>query len=313
LEWCSQTEFVYCTGDNVYRRGERNPGPPEKFSGLIHTARGDLRAVDSAPAQDASLSTNRLQPSTAYESQEILWEVRGQIFSILKWAFWTALWIVSLAILGFFTIFFRDVLAFLVLDLLLGGALVGVFGVIFAILPARRAESALEEWEEKMLPFIYSVKFELLPAKGPDRLFDIWDRYKVIYRPLSSADVPRTGSRFYHAETLNYHSKVKGKEGRHEFDIYARVSDQFVLLVRRYSDATPVTLSEIQALKKEAEDVLKRIGPSDFAVGAFAASGFAPEAVSFCQSESGRVDDGEPVDLIQETAQGYAIVSLVTD
>lgn len=263
--------------------------------------------------KDGTTAQARLQPSTAFQAQEILWEVRGQIFSILRWAFWAELWLASLAGLALATLFLRYLLDFLLLDLIGGGLIVGFLGGIFAILPAWRAKNALEDWEEEMLPFIYSVKFELLPAKDGDRLLDIWDRYKVIYRSLSSIDVPRTGSRFYDAETLKYRSMVKGKKARHEFDIYARIASDFVLLVRRYTDPSPVSLTSIQTLKSDAEDVVKRANPSDFVVGAFSASGFAPEAIAFCQSDAGKVDEDVPIDLIGETAQGYSIVSVVID
>jgi hypothetical protein len=295
------------------RTQQKAARPLENFSGPIHTLPGNAIIVDSASSsREANSGPPHLQPSTAYEAQEILWEVRGRIFSILSWAFWTAIWLVSLAVLGLTTVFLRSVFVVLVLDLLLGGILVGVTGAVFAILPARRAEAALQEWEETMLPFIYSVKFELLPAQDGDRLADIWDRYKVIYRPLSDADVPRTGSRFYHSTTLKYRSTVRGKRGAYQFDVYARVADKFVLLVRRYSDSIPVTLSAIQTLKSDSEDVLKRLDPSEFVVGAFAASGFTPDAVAFCQSDVGRVDEGASIDLIQEIPEGYSIVSVVT-
>lgn len=217
----------------------------------------------------------------------------------------------SLGALALGVLFYRPIYTYLFLDLLLGGILVALTGSILAIFPSRKAAAAIEDWENKMLPFVYSVNFELLPVTNSNRLIDIWERYKGIYRSFTDLRVPSTGSRFYDSLTLKYNYEVKGKKERHKFDIYA-VTEGFLLMVRRIDHDKPVSRDEIYNLKKEVEDVLQRASPSDFRVGVFSRSGFDEDAVTFCKSDEGKIDDGPSADLIRETASGYAVVSFVT-
>ena len=250
-------------------------------------------------------------PPEAFAAYEQLWSVRGHILRILTWAFCAAIWLLCLGVLALTTLYYSPVYPYLFLFLLGGGVVIAIFGAVYAILPSRRAATAIEDWERTMLPFVYTIKFELLPVTDADRLIDIWDRYKGIYRSFTEISVPHTGSRFFDSLKLQYNYQAKGKKARHTFGIYA-ASNDFVLLVRRFTDEGPVERNQVDLLRQEAEDVLERVSVRNFRVGAFSRSGFTEEAIAFSRSDEGRVLEGPPVDLIRETETGYAIVSVVT-
>jgi len=237
---------------------------------------------------------------------------RGHILKILSWAFWAVMWLLSLGILAFATVYYSPLYPYLLLDLLVGGIVVAVFGAVFAFIPSRKAVAVIEEWEDAMLPFIYTIKFELLPVMGSDRLIDVWNRYKGIYRAFTDENVPSSGSRFLDSTKLRYNYQARGKKERHTFAIYASNSD-FVLMVRRFAAEEPVGRGDIARLKEEAEDVLDRVNPDDFRVGAFSRSGFTEDAIAFCKSEEGRILEGPAIDLVRETETGYAIVFVTAE
>lgn len=258
-------------------------------------------------------------PAASLQIHEELWHVREDLRGVLEWATLASIWLISLGGLALAYVFtprgsyvggFVDVAG--LLDLVLGGfAFVGTS--VWVLLRSRRTDRNVEDWVEGMLPFLYQVKFELLPYAGPDREHDIWARFKSIYRDLAEADSPSLDARFARrlgTRALRFHEEVKGRKARHTFDLYASVGQERGLFVRRFAQAAPVTRAQLENLKSEVEDRVKRSAQDSCVVAAVAVGGFEPGAVTYAQSDEGCIMGDFPMDLIQETETGYRIVSV---
>lgn len=261
-------------------------------------------------------------PAASLQIHEELWHARKDLREALAWTKFASIWLISLGALSVAALIVRSstlpgaiVDAIGLSDLILGGLLfVGTSPVV--LFRSIRAQRRVEEWIDSTLPFLYRVKFELLPHSGPDRAHDIWERYKSIYRDLAPADSPgfsaRIGRRLGNT-LLKFGSEIRGKTSRHLFTVYATVGTDRGLFVRRFESDAPVGRADLEAFKAEVEDRLKRAKEGSCVVGAFSRAGFSNEAVAFVQGEKALVDGDYPIDLIRETESGYEIVWVESD
>lgn len=259
-------------------------------------------------------------PAASLQIHDAIWHARKDIERVLGWAKWASLWLISLGALAVAYVFFRYLTIWIevvgLADLLIGGAIfvATAFGVFYS---SWKAQRLVQDWEDSMLPFLYAVKFELLPYAGPDREHDIWQRYMSIYRDFTRADPAWKSSawrRFWTNSTLKFNEELKGtKKSRHRFSVYCYVGDTWGLFVRRLEQSTPVSKSQLEELKREVEDRRKRSSETHCIAGAFTTSGFAPEAIAFAQSEDGLINHEYPIDLIRETETGYAVEWVESD
>jgi hypothetical protein len=113
---------------------------------------------------------------------------------------------------------------------------------------------------------------------------------------------------------VKFNDEAKGtKKRRYQFSVYSYVGDSWGLFVRRYDQPEPVSKSQLQTLKAEVEDRRKRASETNCVIGAFSKNGFQPDAIEFTESDEGRVEKEFPIDLIQETDTGYAVVWVSSD
>src|SRR5580658_8492321 len=249
-------------------------------------------------------------PAASLQIHEELWNAGEKISGVLSWAQAVAVWLVSLPVVFGFSLAWKQVLTYAYLDLFAGGAIFVVTGAL-TVVEAHRAKAVLDEWEERMLPFFYTVKFELLPVQESTREQDIWKRYQSLYESLPRSD--KTGTLMIGGSTkVQFNAEVKGKKGKHDFAIFGRKDTEMVLLVKRYSGELPVGLEQIRLLRDEAEDVIRYLRPDNHVVAAFSRSGFTNEAIEFAKSEDSMVNDAW-IDLVQETQSGYKVISVLTD
>jgi hypothetical protein len=249
-------------------------------------------------------------PASSIQVHQDLWESSEVISDVFEWAFWASVWLVSLPIIFLVSLFFHQVQFWAYLDLFGGGALF-VAGGVLTILKSFRARRVMERWESRMTPFFYAVKFDLLPMQGPSREEDIWKRYQSLFRSLASVGKPS----WFPLSTsgkVEFNADVKGKKGKHRFNLRARADNGMLLLVRRFQLEAPVGRDDLQKLRDDAADVVRYEGPKNHVVAAFSASGFTPEAIEFAQSEESLVQDAW-VDLVRETPTGYRVVSVPSD
>lgn len=249
-------------------------------------------------------------PAASLQIHQELWEASEKISSILSWAEAVGIWLVSLPLIFLASSFWHQVLILAYLDLIVGGAVFVVTGA-FGIFEAHRAKGVMDEWESRMLPFFYVVKFELLPVQEPTRELDIWKRFQSLYGSLDEVGKTRT-LMFSSKPKVEFNAQVKGKKSKHSFSVYGRQGDDMLLLVRRYTGEQPVGVEDLQSLRDEAADVVRYERPSVHVVAAFSSSGFAPEAVEYARREDSLVS-GALIDLIRETPTGYTVVSVLTD
>jgi hypothetical protein len=251
-------------------------------------------------------------PPGALDLHQTLWYATDRIRFTIVWAELVAAWLLSVAL--FFGIGFvypaSTSLGFI--DLYLGTIVFAPTGV-YAILQARRAGLSLGEWEAQMIPFMYSVKFEMFPFLGADRERDIWERFVSIFPGLErmskpSGILPWTRRKTY----VKFRAMVRGKESEHFFHIFGRYRDDEVFFVRRYEEDEPVTNEDLATLKVEIEDVLRKLRIPEFSVATFAAGGYEPDAIKYAASEEGLVGD-QPIDLFAETLKGYEVAFSYTD
>jgi hypothetical protein len=251
---------------------------------------------------------------------ESFWHARRDLDRVLNWAKWASAWLISLGVLAVAYVFlwYRTIWVEVagLADLLIGGVIfvATAFGVLWS---SRKASRVLDEWREAVLPFLYTVKFELLPYSGPDREHDIWNRYRSIFKDFNRADPESrltAWARFWNVSTLKFNEEVKGtRKQRHRFSVYCYVGDSWGLFVRRFDQLDPVSRAQLESYKKEIEDRRKRSSETTIVVGAFSKTGFQPEAVEYAQSEAGEVGKEYPIDLIRETETGYSVVWVSSD
>ncbi len=248
-------------------------------------------------------------PASAIDLHEALWYATDRIRFTITWAELVAAWLLSVAIFFGIGIIDSSWTSLGFDDLYLGTIVFAPTGV-YAILEARRAGLSLGDWETEMIPFMYSIKFEMLPFKGDDREEDIWERFVSVYPDLERMSKPSGILPWTRRKThVEFRTTVEGKKGEHFFHIFGRRKDHFLFFVRRYEENEPVTYDDIATLKEDVEDVLRKLRPESFMVAAFAAAGYDEEALVFAESDLGLVNDEEPVDLFMETDTGYQVVS----
>lgn len=268
------------------------------------------------------MSSMAALPAASMEVHENLWHATEDISEILSWAQWISVWLFTVGILGVFSIYSHIAYIILVIDLILGGFL-AIISAAFNFAKARKSQKILEDWDSEMLPFLYSVKFELLPSEKGESERDIWNRYKSVFRDLQNAEPKTRLDRWLQSDSgtlgmfatsqLKFNGEVKGRRGPHKFHIYARTPVGRLLFVKRFTHSEPVSRSELEQLKGDVEDVLKRVGSEYLIVGAFASGGFAQEAVEYSSSEEARIEEETPMDLIQELPSGFRVISVLPD
>jgi hypothetical protein len=257
-------------------------------------------------------------PAASLDVHDRIWHARDDFERVLNWGIWTSIWLLSLGALGVAFIWFHSNSAYQVvalLDLIVGG-LIFVGWSVRTLWISIRARRQLLDWEGAILPFLYKVKFELLPITGADRAHDIWERYKSIYQDLTEIESRSLSARInlrLGSSALKFGTAIKGAKGRHVFDIYGATFGKRTLFVRRFDQGSPVTRGQLSEFKEEIEDRLKRVDEHICVVGAFSRGGFEPDAISFVQDDSSLVDKSYPIDLIRETETGYAIVFVDSD
>lgn len=258
---------------------------------------------------------------TAVGLHEELWEARAKIRRIVGWARSVAVWQVALVIIG--VVLFLAGVTFRVVTpgpgvapgllalavgvavaLILIGVVVFAITGVFVLRDARAARQVLAGWEQGLLPFFYTVKFEMLPVSEADREADISKRYRSLFPtlPRLSLTHPLSGG-------VRLREAVRGKVGEHYFHVFGYVPHDLLLLVRRFTEAKPVSPADVQNLKAESEDILERWPADRVVVAAFSPQPFSPEAVELARSGHGLVRGHFPVGLIQETSTGYSVVS----
>jgi hypothetical protein len=276
---------------------ERPSGAP---SSELDSLRNELKTLKQAIGSP---------PANSLLIHERLWEATDGISGVLGWAEAASIWLVSLPVIFVASLFWHQVLEYAYLDLIVGGGIF-LFSGAFNILQTHRAKGVLEEWESKMLPFFYTVKFELLPIQESTREQDILKRFQSLYPALSPHKRHKIGLMGGPPE-VKFDSQIKGKEGKHNFSI-AACNSEIVFLVRRFGGSNAVTLADLRTLQADAVDVARYVRPSNLVIAAFATAGFTPEAVEFARSEESMVVENW-IDLLQETASGYRVVSVLTD
>jgi len=259
-------------------------------------------------------------PAASIDVHERLWHAVSEIDGLLAWTQWVAVWLFSLAILGFLSLYISLARPIGLLDLILGGIPFVITGA-GNIVASRKARKMLYEWDEAMLPFLYSVKFELLPVTETPREHDIWNRYKSLYRnleraeksdPISRAFRRTAPGKFFMTSDLKFNSNVKGRKTSPKFNVYARAEDRVILFVRRFEGAVPTTRKELEQLELDVQDCLRRNNADETIVGAFSAAGFAPEAIDFANSDEHVIEGEFEVDLVEEKGNGYRVVPLAS-
>jgi hypothetical protein len=249
-------------------------------------------------------------PGASLQVHEDLWEARDKISDVLRWALFASIWLITLPILFGASLIFQQVRYWAYVDLFLGGALF-VATAIWTVIGSWSVQRTMEDWEDQMLPFFYAVRFELLPLEGDDRGKDIWRRYQSLFTSLAS--VGKTKPMIFAANSdLKFRSEVKGKKGKHPFDVFARDSNGAPLFVRRFSSTKPVTVEDLKVLHDDVSDVIGHYGNQPLLIAAFASGGFADDAVEYARSDDSLVHE-TPIDLVRETQSGYALVFLRND
>jgi hypothetical protein len=258
----------------------------------------------------ANPSTSSL-PGATLQIHEELWEARGKISDVLQWALFTSIWLISLPVVFGASLFFPQIRVWGYLDLFLGGAIF-VATAVMTVVRYWHVQRTMEDWEDQMFPFFYAVRFELLPVEGDDREKDIWRRYQSLLTSLSNV-----GKRSWFRSSaslgvveggdLKLRTEVKGKRGKHFFNVYARDSNGAPLFVRRFPSSSPVSKEDIRTLRDDVEDVVGRHGNEPLVIAAFAASGFSDDAIDFARSDESLVREA-PIDLLRETPSGYVLV-----
>jgi len=248
-------------------------------------------------------------PGAAIDIHEELWNATEDISTVLTWAELVGLWILLLAAVALASLVWPVLHGYALLILYLGGVL-GAGSAIYVVYQALRSQALLKAWDDAFMPFLYAVKFEMLPVEGSDRVRDVWTRYKSLWRVLEYAEPKSRLSKIWHPSELKFDAEIKGKKASHRFDIYSKIESRMSLFVRRFTGPSPVAETDLQRLKEDCEDVLKRETTESFVVGAFSSSGFTPEALAYAKSDKSLVRDDIALDVIEETPTGYRVVSV---
>ncbi len=252
-------------------------------------------------------------PPPSLDLHQDLWYATDRIRFALGWATLVAAWLISIGVFFGVGWIYSPSTDWGFTDLYLGTIVFAGTGV-YAGLQASRAGRALDRWEARMTPFMFAIKFEMLPFLGGEREKDIWERFVSVYPGLERMARPRGILPWTRRKNrVRYRAAVRGKKGEHFFHVYGRDKDDELFFVRRYEEAKPVTQDDLARLKSDVEDVYRKVGTTSLSVAAFAASGFEPDAIEYAKSEDGLVHGDEPIDLFEETPTGYKVVFVSTD
>jgi hypothetical protein len=252
-------------------------------------------------------------PPTALDLHQALWYASDRIAFALRWAGLVALWLLSIAVFFGIGLIYSPATPLGFVDLYLGVIVFAATGV-YALREAIRAARSLSKWETEMTPFMYSIKFEMLPFTSGDREGDIWERFVSVYPALERMSKPRGILPWTRRKTeVRFRATVKGKGGNHFFHIFGRYKDDEFFFVRRYEGNTLVTKDDLATFKGEVEDVIRRVGAYDFSLATFAVGGYDQKAIEYAGSSEGLVRDEQRIDLFAETPNGYRVVFVSTN
>jgi len=257
-------------------------------------------------------ATHLSAPGAAIDIHEELWNASEDISTVLAWAVLVGAWILLLAAVALASLLWPALHDYALLILYVGGVLAAATSVYMVYL-SLRSRALLRAWDDAFMPFLYAVKFEMLPVAGTDRARDIWTRYKSLWRVLAYAEPESLFERIWHPSQLKFGVDIKGKKTSHPFDVYAKIEGRMSLFVRRFTGPAPVTEVELQHLKEDCEDVLKRQTTESFVVGAFSSVGFTPAALAYAKSDTSLVRDDIALDVMEETPTGFKVLSVEVD
>jgi hypothetical protein len=247
-------------------------------------------------------------PGASIDIHEELWNASEDISTVLLWAALVGFWILLLAAIALASLVWPQLHGYALLVLYLGGVLAAGTSIYMVFL-SLRSRALLSDWDDAFLPFLYAVKFEMLPVEGNDRARDIWARYKSLWRMFEYAEPKSRWAKIWHPSELKFGEEIKGKKAAHRFDVYAKIESRMSLFVRRFEGVSTVSAADLQSLKEDCEDVLKKQKAESFVVGAFSPAGFSPEALAFAKSDKSLVRDEIAFDVIQETPTGFKVLS----
>jgi hypothetical protein len=252
-------------------------------------------------------------PPPALDLHQTLWYATDRIAFALKWAGLVAVWLLSIAVFFGIGLIYPPSTNLGFFDLYLGTILSAPTGV-YALRAAIRATGSLSRWETEMTPFMYSIKFEMLPFTRSDRERDIWERFVSVFPGLERMSKPKGLLPLTNKTRLSFRSTVKGKKGDHFFHIFGRSGDgDELFFVRRYEQNTLVTKDDLAKFKDQVEDVIRKEGPSEFSLASFSVGGYDQSAIESARSKEGLVRAEVPIDLFTETPTGYRVVFVSTD
>lgn len=271
-----------------------------------------MRHVRCLAVNGQPISSDSGVSGAPIQMHEELWNATDDISTVLVWAILVGLWVITLAALAIASLIWPIYHGYGLLVLYLGGVLI-VGSSAYIVYLALRSRALLRNWDEAFMPFLYSVKFEMLPVEGQDRSRDIWRRYKSLWRGLKHADPTTKFEKFWYGSELKFDASAQGKRSGHPLAIYARVENNISLIIRRYDVSSGVSRADLESLKSDSEDILKKRHTESFVVGAFSRTGFTPEAIAYAKSQESLVRDEIPLDLLEETATGYRVISVEID
>jgi hypothetical protein len=249
-------------------------------------------------------------PGAAIDIHEELWNASEDISTVLTWAALVGVWILLLAAVALASLVWPVLHGYAFVILYLGGALAAGTSIYMVYL-SLHSQALLNAWDVAFMPFLYAVKFEMLPVEGADRSKDIWSRYKSLWRDLEYAEPKSRLAKIWHPSKLRFGADIKGKKVSHRFDVYAKIENRLSLFVRRFAGL--VTEIDLRNLKEDCEDVLKKEGTESYVVGSFSSGGYTPGALAYAKSEKSLVRDETPLDVIEETRTGYRVLSVDVD
>jgi hypothetical protein len=258
---------------------------------------------------ESSRHANPSVPGAAIDIHEELWNASEDISTVLAWAVLVGVWLLILAALALASLLWPQLHGDALATLYVGGVLAAGTSIYMVYL-SLRSRALLNAWDDAFMPFLYAVKFEMLPVVGADRTKEIWMRYKSLWRVLEYAEPESLFEKIWHPSVLKFNAEIKGKKASHRFDVYARIQSRMSLFVRRFAGPAPVTAMDLQHLKEDSEDVLKKTFTDTYVVGAFSSAGYTNEALSYAKSEKSLVREDIALDVMEETPTGFKVLSV---
>ncbi len=178
------------------------------------------------------------------------------------------------------------------------------------------------KWENNFMKFSYIFRFETYPPKGKTPQEKILNHLSGITGEL---ELDRLLSKRKIGTFLNV--KVSGRKDEHFFDVY--VSEELLkddkskvaqetrsrlrkyggIFVKRYDGKKPVDGWNLNKLKREIQDVIRKTKSRIKTITVVSTSGFTNSAKAYVKNEKNRIKKCA-FDLIQEVPDGYMVVQV---